>query len=147
MTADTRMVGTWHHPLMRRWARWAVVVAVVVAQAVFVARAYWAPHKEFGFQMFPESSTWQAEVVRVTAAGDRIPVTDPWDGYQWSVRVPTRGLPSPDARKPADAGLDNQPAFLDAALDYVATHPPDARQTRYLEATVTAWYDDDPPHT
>jgi len=132
---------------MRRWARWAVVVAVVVAQAVFVARAYWAPHKEFGFQMFPESSTWQAEVVRVTAAGDRIPVTDPWDGYLWSVLVPNRGLAFPDVRKQADAGLDNQLAFLDAALDYVATHTPDDRQTRYLEATVTAWYDDDPPHT
>ena len=120
---------------------------MVVAQAVFVARAYWAPHKEFGFQMFPESSTWQADVVRVTADGERIPVTEPWAGYEWSALVPNRGLAAPDVRKHADAGLDNQLAFLDAALDYVATHTPADRETRYLEATVTAWYDDDPPHT
>ena len=30
---------------------------------------------------------------------------------------------------------------------YVADHTPADRETRYLEATVTAWYDDDPPHT
>ena len=138
---------TWHHPVMRRWARWTVVVAVVVAQGFFVVRAYWAPHKEFGFQMFPESSTWQADVVRVTADGRRVPVTEPWAGYRWAVLVPNRGLASPDVRKHADAGLDNQLAFLDAALDYVATHTPDDRQTRYLEATVTAWSNDDAPHT
>jgi hypothetical protein len=132
---------------MRRWARWIVVVAVVVAQAVFVVRAYWAPHKEFGFQMFPESSTWQADVVRVTADGRRVPVSEPWDGYRWAVLVPNRGLASPELRRHADAGLDNQLAYLDAALDYVATHTPADRETRYLEATVTAWYDDDPPHT
>jgi hypothetical protein len=124
-----------------------IVVAVIVTQAFFVVRAYWAPHKEFGFQMFPESSTWQADVVRITTDGRRVPVAEPWDGYQWAVLVPNRGLAFPDVRKHADAGLDNQLAFLDAALDYVATHTPDDRQTRYLEATVTAWYDDDPPHT
>jgi hypothetical protein len=132
---------------MRRGARWVVVLAVVLAQAFFVVRAYWAPHKEFGFQMFPEASTWQADVVRVTADGRRVPVSEPWDGYQWAALVPNRGLAYPDVRKHADAGLDNQLAFLDAALDYVATHTPVDRQTRYLEATVTAWYDDDPPHT
>ena len=124
-----------------------MVLAVVIAQAFFVVRAYWAPHKEFGFQMFPESSTWQADVVRVMADGRRVAVSEPWDGYRWAALVPNRGLASPDVRKHADAGLDNQLAFLDAALDYVATHTPADRETRYLEATVTAWYDDDPPHT
>jgi len=74
-------------------------------------------------------------------------VTEPWSGYEWSALVPNRGLASPAVRKHADAGLDNQLAFLDAALDYVADHTPADRETRYLEATVTAWYDDDPPHT
>ncbi len=124
-----------------------IVIAVVVAQGFFVGRAYWAPHKELGFQMFPESSTWQAEVVRVTTDGRRVPVTEPWSGYRWAALVPNRGLAVPDVRKHADAGLDNQLAFLDAALDYVADHTPADRETRYLEATVTAWYDDDPPHT
>src|SRR6476660_6158727 len=116
MQRNPRMDQSWHHPLMRRAARWIVVVAVVVAQAVFVARAYWAPHKEFGFQMFPESSTWQADIVRVTGDGRRVPIADPWDGYQWAQLVPGRGLAYPGIRRHADAGLDNQLAFLDAAL-------------------------------
>ena len=131
----------------RVWARRAVVATVLVAQVGLVVRGYWSDHKEFAFQMFPESSTWQADVVRVTADGRRVPVTEPWAGYQWAALVPNRGLAYPDVRKHADAGLDNQLAFLDAALDYVADHTPADRETRYLEATVTAWYDDDPPHT
>jgi hypothetical protein len=131
---------------MRRWARWVVVVTVLGAQAFLVARAHWAPHKEFGFQMFPESSTWRADVVRVTADGRRRPVSEPWDGYRWSALVPNRGLAFPSNRHHADAGLDNQLAFLAAALDYVATHTPADDDTRYLEATVTAWHNDDEPH-
>ena len=50
-----------------------VVVAVVRPQLGFVARGYWSDHKEFAFQMFPESSTWRADVVRVTADGRRVP--------------------------------------------------------------------------
>jgi hypothetical protein len=138
---------SWHCRGMRIWGRRAIVVAVVAAQLFFVARAYWAPHKEFGFQMFPESSTWRADVVRVTADGRRVPIADPWDGYQWAQLVPGRGLAYPGTRHHADAGLDNQLAFLDAALDYVADHTPADHDTRYLEATVTAWYNDDPPHT
>src|SRR3954454_2402049 len=91
-------------------ARRTVVVAVVLAQCFFVVRAYWAPHKEFGFQMFPQSSTWQADVVRVTADGQRVPVSAPWAGYRWSALVPNRGLSFPQVRRHADAGLDNQVA-------------------------------------
>jgi hypothetical protein len=124
-----------------------VVITVVLLQAFLVARAYWAPHKEFGFQMFPESSTWRADVVRVTNDGRRIPISEPWSGYDWAQLVPGRGLAYPATRRHADAGIDNQVAFLDAALDYVADHTPRDHETRYLEATVTAWHDDDPPHT
>jgi hypothetical protein len=123
------------------------VVAVLAAQAFFVARGYWAPHKEFAFQMFPESSTWRADIVRVTADGRRVPVAEPWDGYRWAALVPSRGLADPSTRSHADAGIDNQVAYLDAALDYVAAHTPRDRETRYLEATVTAWHDADPPRT
>ncbi len=138
---------TGSRPLWVRWARRVACCLVVVAQLFFVARAYWAPHKEFGFQMFPESSTWQADVVRVTADGRRIPVTKPWAGYQWPALVPSRGLAYLGTRRHADAGIDNQVAYLDAALDYVADHTPRDRETRYLEATVTAWHDDDAPRT
>jgi hypothetical protein len=125
--------------------RRVAVVAVVVLQLAFVVRAYFADHKEFGFQMFPESSTWRADVVRVTADGRRIPVERPWSGYRWDELVPSRGLRYPSVRHHADSGLDNQLAFLDAALDWVADNTPRDRETRYLEARVTSWHNDDPP--
>jgi hypothetical protein len=126
-------------------ARRVVVAIVVLAQLTFVVRAYFSDHREFGYQMFPESSTWQAEIVRVTSDGRRVPISDPWHGYRWSDMVRSRGLARPDVRHHADAGLDNQLAFLDAALDYVAGHTPLDTETLYLEAVVTAWHNTDEP--
>jgi hypothetical protein len=122
-----------------------VVVAVVALQLGFVVRGYFSDHKEFAFQMFPESSTWQADVVRVTAEGRRVPIEQPWAGYRWEELVPNVGLRYPGVRHHANAGLDNQLAFLDSALDWVATNTPRDHETRYLEATVTAWHNDDAP--
>ena len=130
---------------MRVVARRLVVVAVVVLQLVLVARGYWADHKEFAFQMFPESSTWRADVFRVTADGKRVPVELPWSGYRWHELVRDRGLSYPSVRHHADAGLANQLAFLDAALDWVASHTPRDGETLYLEARVTSWHNADPP--
>jgi hypothetical protein len=127
--------------------RRVVVVAVVLLQLALVARGYWADHKEFAFQMFPESSTWRADVVRVTADGRRVPVGAGWAGYRWEQLVQDRGLRYPALRHHADAGLDNQLAFLDSALDWVASNTPRDRETRYLEAVVTAWHNDDPART
>jgi len=132
-------------PRVRVVGRRVVVLAVVLLQVGFVARAYWSDHKEFGFQMFPESSTWRADVVRVTADGRRVPVEVPWSGYRWDELVRDRGLRYPAVRHHADAGLDNQLAFLDAALDWVAGNTPRDRETRYLEATVTRWHNADRP--
>jgi hypothetical protein len=125
--------------------RRAVVAAVVLAQVFLVTRGYWSDHKEFAFQMFPEASTWQADVVRVTTDGRRVPVTRPWSGYRWEELVPDRGLSHPEIRHHADAGLDNQLAFLRAALDWVAANTGRDHDTVYLEATVTYWHNDDPP--
>lgn len=132
-------------PRVRVVGRRVVVLAVVLLQVGFVARAYWSDHKEFGFQMFPESSTWRADVVRVTADGRRVPVEQPWSGYRWDELVRDRGLRYPAVRHHADAGLDNQVAFLEAALDWVAGNTPRDRETRYLEATVTRWHNADRP--
>ncbi|MDP9189677.1 MAG: hypothetical protein M3O25_10555, partial [Actinomycetota bacterium] len=74
------------------------VVAVVVVQLGFVARGYWSDHKEFAFQMFPESSTWRADVIRVTADGRRVPVERSWSGYRWDEMVRARGLRYPSIR-------------------------------------------------
>jgi hypothetical protein len=125
--------------------RWAVVVPVVALQLGFIVRGYFSDHKEFAFQMFPESSTWRANVVRVTADGRRVPIEQPWSGYRWAELVPNVGLRYPGIRHHANAGLDNQLAFLDSALDWVATNTPRDDETRYLEARVTAWHNDDPP--
>jgi hypothetical protein len=125
--------------------RRVVVLAVVVAQLAFIVRGYWSDHKPFAFQMFPESSTWRADVVRVTADGRRVPVEQPWAGYRWEELVPDRGLAYPAVRHHADAGLANQLAFLRSALDWVAANTPRDDETRYLEARVTAWHNADPP--
>jgi hypothetical protein len=122
-----------------------VVVAVVALQIGLVARGYWSDHKQFAFQMFPESSTWRAEVVRVIADGRRVPIERPWSGYSWEELVRDRGLSYPATRHHADAGLENQLAFLQAALDWVADNTPRDGETRYLEATVTSWHNADPP--
>lgn len=132
-------------PALRVVARRAVVVAVVLLQLGFIARGYWADHKEFAFQMFPESSTWRADVVRVTADGRRVPIELSWSGYRWDELVLDRGLRYPQFRHHADAGLANQLAFLDAALDWVADNTPRDRETRYLEARVTSWHNADRP--
>ena len=121
-----------------------MVIAVVVLQLGFIARGYWSDHKEFAFQMFPESSTWRAEVVRVTDDGRRIPIERPWSGYRWDELVQSRGLRFPSIQHHADAGLANQLAFLETSLDWVADNTPRDRETRYLEATVTSWHNDDP---
>lgn len=126
-------------------ARRVVFVTIIALQLFFIARAYWAPHMEFGFHMFPESSTWQASVVRVTSDGRRVPVEQPWAGYRWDRLTRGSSVSYPSVRRHADAGLDNQLAFLRSALDWVAANTPRDHETRYLEARVTAWHNDDPP--
>ena len=125
--------------------RRVIVLAVVLLQLGFIARGYWADHKGFAFQMFPEASTWRATLFRVTADGERVPIDRPWFGYRWEDMVRDRGLSYPQYRHHADAGLDNQLAFLRAALDWVAANTPRDNETRYLEARVTAWHNDDQP--
>jgi hypothetical protein len=132
-------------PRVRVVGRRVVVVGVVLLQLGLVARGYWSDHREFAFQMFPESSTWRADVFRVTAQGRRIPVEVGWSGYDWDRLVRDRGLSYPSLRHHADAGLQNQLAFLQAALDWVAANTPRDHSTRYLEAKVTAWDNADPP--
>lgn len=129
-------------------ARRAVVAGVVALQAALVVRGLHSDHKEFAFRMFPESSTWRADVVRVTHDGRRVSIDEGWPGgYAWSQLVDSRGLSTPGVRRHADAGVANQLAFLDAALDWVATHTPRDAETRYLEARVTYWRNTDPPQT
>jgi hypothetical protein len=137
-TADTATDTVPASPSVR-WARRIVFIGLIALQLAMVARAYWAPHKEFGFQMFSESSQWQAEIVRVTDDGGRVPIDEPWAGYEWQELVRGRGLTAPWRRQHADAGVDNQLELLGEALDWVAANTPADASTRYLEAEVTVW--------
>jgi hypothetical protein len=111
------------------------VVVVLVGHAVLLARSYADPHNFFGFQPFNESSTWRADIVRVTTDGRRIPIEEPWPGgYDWDDLVGWRVLERPAVRKHAYSGLDASLDFLDEALDWVAAHTPDDHETWYLEA-------------
>ena len=112
------------------------MAAVVVAQITMIVVAYDTDHKTFGFQMFPEASRWQADIVRVLDDGTRVPLEDDWE-YRWSDLVRNRGLTNPFVEHHADSGLRNQFGYFAGALDWVAENTPDDTTTRYLEAEVT----------
>lgn len=120
----------------RRIVRRVVIASVVAAQLTMIVVAYDSDHKTFGFQMFPESSRWGAEIVRVQVDGQRVPIDDDW-GYRWSDLVDSRGLTYPSSMHHADSGLRNQFGYLQGALDWVAQHTPDDATTLYIEAEVT----------
>ncbi len=133
---------------LRLLLRRAAVAVVAAAQIFLVVRAYGADHAVFGFQMFPESSTWSADIVRVTTDGREADVRDPWPGgYRWSDLVAGRGLGHPFEVQHADAGVRSTLSFLHAALDWVAANTPDDTETRYLEARVTYWENGRGPHS
>lgn len=124
----------------RRWFRRVVVGVVVALQLSLVTLAYHTDHPVFGFQMFPESTDWRAEIVRVTVDGRAVDVREEWPGgYSWGTLVQGRGLGSPFRRAHADAGLASSLDFLDHALDWVADHTPEDTETLYLQARVTYW--------
>ena len=132
----TGPIGGRSRALLRRF----VTVGIVLAQAYFVVRAYWAPHREFGYQMFPESSQWSAEIFRVSDDGEsRSSIEGGWSGYEWNDLVDGRGLDVPWRRHHADSGLERQLQFLQEALDWVAANTPGDDETEYLEAVVTTW--------
>jgi hypothetical protein len=131
----------------RWWVRRVVFTLVVVAQLTLVVRAYHAPQRPFGFQMFPESSDWRADIVRVTADGERRPIDDGTWEYRWSELVRTHGLGRPEVRHHASAGLDSTLHLFGAALDWVAANTPRDERTLYLEATVTTWHNGRAPRT
>ncbi len=114
------------------------IVAVLAVQVGFAINGYRDPHKFFAFQPFNESSTWQADIVRVTWSGERLPIGGRWAGYEWNELVDMAALRGPGRMRHAYMGVGATIDFLDDALDWVATHTPDDHETRYLEATVTS---------
>lgn len=123
-------------PRLRRLGAQCFFGAVVGLQLFFVVRAYDDPHSMFGYQPFSESSTWSAVILRVTDRG-KLDIRNGWEGYHWAELVRGRGLTTPWVRSNAASGVDSQLAFFQQALDWVATHTPRDRSTRYLEAHVS----------
>jgi hypothetical protein len=119
-----------------RFIRRLIILVVVVGQLSMIVIAYDSDHKTFGFQMFPESSRWEADIVRVGADGTRVSINEDWE-YVWSDLVEGRGLANPFIDHHADSGLRNQLGYLQGALDWVAEHTPDDVTTQHLEAVVT----------
>lgn len=116
------------------------VAFVLVGHALLLVRGYADPHKFFAFQPFNESSTWRADIVRVTSDGRRVPIEEPWPGgYEWDELVRWGVLEQPATMRHAYSGLGTSLDFLDDALDWVAEHTPEDRETLYLEAKTEAY--------
>jgi hypothetical protein len=109
-----------------------IVGAVLAMQALFLVRGTWADHPVFAWRMFPEASDWSADIVRVEPDGARAAIDD----ATWSTLVRGRGLDDPSVRHHADAGVDNQLAFLRSALRWYADHD---GKPGVIEADVTYW--------
>jgi hypothetical protein len=124
-----------------------VFVAVLVIQVGLAINGYREPHKYFAFQPFNESSTWRADIVRVTWDGQQVPIEEDWSGYDWDTLVDMSALQHPDRLRHAYMGVDATLDFLEHALDWVSEHTPEDSETRYLVATVTYYENTRGPHT
>lgn len=115
------------------------IVSALGVQVGFALNGYRDPHKFFAFQPFNESSTWRADIVRVTWDGERLPIDGSWAGYDWDELVDMAALQHPSGMRHAYMGVGATVDFLDQALDWIAANTPNDDETRYLEATVTSF--------
>jgi hypothetical protein len=113
----------------------AVAATAVTVQVALAVNGYRDPHRTFAFQPFAESSTWRADIMRVTWDGERLPVDDGW-AYRWDDLVDFAPLQHLRGERDAAVGVEASIDFLDEALDWVALHTPRDDDTRFLEATV-----------
>ena len=120
----------------RRTAAAVVFVGAIALHASLIINGGYDPHKRFGFRPFLESDTWQAEIVRVTADGDRLAIDDGTWPYEWNELVDTNKLASPWRTRHANGGARATVDLLDRALDWLAENTPDDRATVRYEATV-----------
>ncbi len=133
---------------MRPRTRRIAAIAIVALQLALIVRAYSAPIDTFGFQMFPESSQWRADVYRILADGRRVSIREPWPGgYRWDQLVEARGLGVVSVLHHADAGLEATVWLFDAALDWVAENTPEDRETVQLVAELTLIHNGREPTT
>jgi hypothetical protein len=126
--------------------------AYLACQAALVWSASHRPDRAFGFQMFNESSTMQIALSREVEAPSghgtiALPVPHgEWVArdesgsphrFAWHDRVRAPELCAFDRPAQATYGTAAQLARLQAALDDVATHTPEDKETLRLVADVT----------
>lgn len=135
--------------------RWRAVVVRMLFVSVIAAQA-WAlvanaddPHRRFAFQPFNESTTWQVtELVRVDAAGRRLPVVDgSFAGHRWDELVTNPRVRRPWVRQDASYGAAATLQLFHEALRWVAAHTPGDTVAVRWEATVTVWRNGGEPVT
>ena len=130
-------------------ARIAFAGAWIVGQAALVSTAARRSDRIFGFRMFPEASTMQVHLARLTAQGEQSVAGGEWSAvdrtgqrrhFSWRDRVRDPVLSSLDTRVFAAYGAEAQLARLQRALDDVADHTPEDAETVRLVAHVTVWH-------
>lgn len=141
------MAGS-HGPRRRTVGRRVAVLAAAVVIAFGIGNGYRSASPALTWQMFPEASTWQADISRITFDGRQIDVREPWGGgYEWSALVDGGGLSTPFTERPASYGIVVALDRLQHALDWVAVNTPEDDETAYLVAVVTYRHNADPPQT
>ena len=137
-------------------ARVGFAVLWIVTQAALIVTASRRSDHIFGFRMFPEASTLEIEVSRITAQGTVPAPAGEWAArdregqlrhFSWHDRVHDPILRSLDTRVFASYGVDTQLARLQAALDDVASHLDGDDETRWLRADVRVWKNGRDPYT
>jgi hypothetical protein len=130
-------------------ARVAFAAVWLAGQVALIVTAARRPDHMFGFRMFPEASTMQVHLARITAAGELPAPGGEWSArdasgqlrhFSWHDRVRDPVLAAIDARVFASYGADTQLARLGQALDDVADHVPEDAETVRLVARVTVWH-------
>jgi hypothetical protein len=126
-------------------ARVAFAVSWISGQLGLVLTAGYRADHIFGFRMFPEASTVEIHVTRMTAAGDLPAPRGEWSArdasgqlrhFRWRDRVHDPVLGAVDERAFASYGVDAQLARLQRALDDVAEHLDEDAETVRLRANV-----------
>jgi len=140
-------VFEYRHGVLDLGPRARVVFAAcwIAGQCALVVTAPLRSDHIFGFRMFPEASTLEIHLSRITA-GATLPVpSGEWSAsdargqlrhFSWRDRVRDPVLAAVDVRVFASYGVDAQLARLQRALDDVADHLDGDDETRRLRADV-----------
>ena len=132
--------------ITRRHAIVAFAACFFGGQLALVAWSYVRGDRLGGYQMFAETTFFDARLYRVTADGRRVfakggqwsaaNATGATKGYRWGAFVDDFRLDKLETRTRAKIGIDVTLKFFQAALDHVARSIPDDRETLRLEMVV-----------